>query len=145
MGKIIRNGINYGGTYEDATSVNYDGSASGLEARTVQEAVDVLSDSFNNIGYTTNGLVFNKIQCVDGGYCKIGKLVVLNMRIKFLEEIQAFTTIIENLPKPSGSDEVHVSLFGNTTGGLSPLGKLTCDENVAANQIRIINTVYICK
>ena len=40
MGKIIRNGINYGGTYEDATSVNYDGAASGLEARTVQEAVD---------------------------------------------------------------------------------------------------------
>ena len=56
MGKIIRNGINYGGTYEDATSVNYDGTASGLEARTVQEAVDevqgnvdALSDSLVNI------------------------------------------------------------------------------------------------
>lgn len=45
MGKIIRNGIKYSGTYDDATSVNYDNSISGLTARTVQEGIDELSES----------------------------------------------------------------------------------------------------
>ena len=43
MGKIIRNGIEYSGTYDSATSVNYDNSVSGLDARTVQEGLDELS------------------------------------------------------------------------------------------------------
>ena len=45
MGKIIRNGINYGGTYDSATSVNYDNSNSGLNAHTVQEGIDEVVDS----------------------------------------------------------------------------------------------------
>lgn len=45
MGKIIRNGIEYGGTYDSATSVNYDNSVSGLNARTVQEGIDELNES----------------------------------------------------------------------------------------------------
>ena len=48
MGKIIRNGINYGGTYDSATSVNYDNSNSGLNARTVQEGIDELSESLTS-------------------------------------------------------------------------------------------------
>ena len=43
MGKIIQNGIEYSGTYSNATSINYDSSASGLNAKTVQEAVDELA------------------------------------------------------------------------------------------------------
>lgn len=43
MGKIIRNGIPYSGSYDNATSVNYDNSVSGLDARTVQEGLDELS------------------------------------------------------------------------------------------------------
>lgn len=44
MGKIIRNGIEYSGTYDSADSVNYDNSNSGLNARTVQEGIDRLSE-----------------------------------------------------------------------------------------------------
>ena len=47
MGKIIRNGIEYGGTYDSAISVNYDNSVSGLNARTVQEGIDELNESLN--------------------------------------------------------------------------------------------------
>lgn len=47
MGKIIRNGIEYGGTYDSATSVNYDNSVSGLNARTVQEGIDQLNESLD--------------------------------------------------------------------------------------------------
>ena len=43
MGKIIRNGIEFSGACEDATAVNYNNSLSGLEAQTVQEAIDELS------------------------------------------------------------------------------------------------------
>ena len=43
MGKIIQNGIEYSGTYSNATSINYDSSVSGLNAKTVQEAVDELA------------------------------------------------------------------------------------------------------
>lgn len=45
MGKIIQNGIEYSGTYSNATSINYDSSASGLNAKTVQEAVDELVEN----------------------------------------------------------------------------------------------------
>ena len=40
MGRIIRNGIEYGSGNENATNINYDGAVSGLEATTVQAAVD---------------------------------------------------------------------------------------------------------
>ena len=43
MGRIIRNGIEYGSGNENATNINYDNSLSGLEATTVQEAIDKLS------------------------------------------------------------------------------------------------------
>lgn len=43
MGKIVINGDEYSGTFDNATSVNYDNSISGLDARTVQEGIDELS------------------------------------------------------------------------------------------------------
>ena len=45
MGRIIRNGIEYGSGNENATNINYDGAVSGLEATTVQAAVDELNNS----------------------------------------------------------------------------------------------------
>ena len=45
MGKIVRNGINFSGTSDSANTINYNNSVSGLEARTVQEAVDELNGS----------------------------------------------------------------------------------------------------
>lgn len=52
MGKIIRNGIEYGGTSDSATSVNYDNSVSGLNARTVQEGIDQLNESLGGLEFT---------------------------------------------------------------------------------------------
>ena len=53
MGKIIRNGIEFSGACEDATAINYNNSLSGLEAQTVQEAVDELNDSLGGYKLTT--------------------------------------------------------------------------------------------
>ena len=49
MGKIIRNGIEFSGACEDATAINYNNSLSGLEAQTVQEAVDELNSSLEKL------------------------------------------------------------------------------------------------
>ena len=51
MGKIIRNGIEFSGACEDATAVNYNNSLSGLEAQTVQEAVDEVSNSLGGLEF----------------------------------------------------------------------------------------------
>ena len=51
MGRIIRNGIEYGSGNENATNINYDGSVSGLEATTVQEAIDEMAESLGGIEF----------------------------------------------------------------------------------------------
>lgn len=45
MGKIIRNGIEFSSTSDTADNINYNNSKSGLEAMTVQEAVDEVVDN----------------------------------------------------------------------------------------------------
>ena len=55
MGKIIRNGIEFSGACEDATAINYNNSLSGLEAQTVQEAVDELNESLGGLRFGVDG------------------------------------------------------------------------------------------
>ena len=50
MGKIIRNGIEFSGTRDTANNINYDGTLSGLNANTVQEAIDEVNNKLNNSG-----------------------------------------------------------------------------------------------
>lgn len=61
MGKIIRNGVEYSGATEDATAVNYDNSLSGLEAQTVQEAIDELSAGSGNGSSESSGISIKEI------------------------------------------------------------------------------------
>ena len=48
MGKIIRNGIEFCGTSDTADNIIYDNTSSGLEATTVQEAVDEIHSQVND-------------------------------------------------------------------------------------------------
>ena len=50
MGKILRNGIEFSSTSDTANNINYDNSKSGLDAVTVQEAVDEVTDSLSRLG-----------------------------------------------------------------------------------------------
>ena len=47
MGKILRNGIEFSSTSDTANNINYDNSKSGLDAVTVQEAVDEVTERLN--------------------------------------------------------------------------------------------------
>ena len=52
MGRIIRNVIEYGSGNENATNINYDGTVSGLEATTVQEAIDEVVSGLGGLEFT---------------------------------------------------------------------------------------------
>ena len=58
MGKILRNGIEFSSTSDTANNINYDNSKSGLDAVTVQEAIDELSTNFTE---SLNSLKTKKI------------------------------------------------------------------------------------
>ena len=76
MGKIIQNGIEYSGTYSNATSINYDGSVSGLSAKTVQEAIDKIAAGGSVIpdyGNFTYGTYSNE----QGTWTKVDKDVLV--------------------------------------------------------------------
>ena len=49
MGKIIRNGVEFSGTLDNAANVNYNNELSGMEATTVQEAIDEINESLANV------------------------------------------------------------------------------------------------
>ena len=48
MGKIIRNGISYGGSSSSAGNISYDNTSSGLASMTVQNAITELKDIVDN-------------------------------------------------------------------------------------------------
>lgn len=114
MGKIIRNGINYGGTYEDATSVNYDGTASGLEARTVQEAVDEVKETVDEVKETVDGLNDSLGDMLDTlGYVKLVSVEPTS--------VPAGTTNVVPVPLTKGSYLLlgRLSAVGEVAGGMT--------------------------
>ena len=90
MGRIIRNGIEYGSGNENATNINYDNSLSGLEATTVQEAIDKVSNNLSGINCiyrnnlsssynVTNGTTnIEEISLDKGRYIIIGYAIIQN-------------------------------------------------------------------
>ena len=48
MGKIIRNGVSYSGSTEDAVNVKYDNSSSGVTATNVQGAIDEVKETIDD-------------------------------------------------------------------------------------------------
>jgi hypothetical protein len=56
MGIIKINNKIYGGSSTTASSILYNGVASGLEASTVQAAIDTLSNNLTNVNNESNKL-----------------------------------------------------------------------------------------
>ena len=159
MGKIIRNGIEYSGTFDDATSVNYDNSVSGLKANSVQEGIDELADGLKNTSVVDNllststtlplsanqGRILNEsltprylsYDCsatgvtAAGNYFKIDKFVMLETMLTFSVNLPAGDYGTISLPsKPLRP----VNVIGTIVGGSSVSGYADVDE---------YNTVHI--
>lgn len=65
--------------------------------------------SLNGLSYSTDGLTFSSGTILDGGYCKIGNLVIVNMRINVTTTIPAGNTFMTGFPRA-------LSTLGDTTG-----------------------------
>ena len=90
----------------------------------IHSLISTLNSALNPQDYTTNGLIATKCTFDRGGYCKIGKIVIVNIRIT----INEIGPSISGFPRPiylsgfSGYDGTNErAAFGylNTNGLLS--------------------------
>lgn len=58
MGKIIKNGVTYSGSSDNADSVKYNNNVSNLDATNVQEAIDKLDESVDTLNSNLGGMSF---------------------------------------------------------------------------------------
>ena len=93
----------------------------------------------------------SNITLVSGGYYRIGKLIIVNMRLVCDQLIAAHGYPVTNLPIPdnsittSGSSVVPV--YNNINGNIFLLndGKIYATTELQANQMLLLSCVYICK
>lgn len=150
MGKIIRNGIEYSGSYDNAISINYNNTNSGLNATTVQEGIDEIKEGLKphanvnpvanllttEVGYAldaTQGKVLDdKISAVSDS---LGSLLLLGTYTQNFE-VSANGTVSISVPitVPNGytiisvtlecpSSYVSVTIKGISTSSISILAK----------------------
>ena len=63
MGKIVKNGVTYSGSSDNADNVKYNNNVSNLDATNVQEAIDKLDESVDTLNSNlANGQVKFKVE-----------------------------------------------------------------------------------
>ena len=63
LGKIVKNGVTYSGSSDNANNVKYNNNASNLDATNVQEAIDKLDESVDTLNSNlANGQVKFKVE-----------------------------------------------------------------------------------
>ena len=67
MGKIVKNGVTYSGSSDNADNVKYNNNVSNLDATNVQEAIDKLDESID----TLNGKLNYKHMSIKDGMAGI--------------------------------------------------------------------------
>ena len=72
LGKIVKNGVTYSGSSDNADNVKYNNNASNLDATNVQEAIDKLDESVDTLNSNLGGFSFKttsgkKQVSTDGG------------------------------------------------------------------------------
>lgn len=105
----------------------------------------MLLNSNLNAVLTSNGLQALNCTITSGGYCKIGKLVVVNMRISNTSE--KINRIINGFPKYSGLNRVSINGYDYAdstfhSASIDTNGQLLVG-NISTNG-SIITGCYIC-
>ena len=57
MGKIVKNGVTYSGSSDNADNVKYNNNASNLDATNVQEAIDKLDESVDTLNSNLTNVI----------------------------------------------------------------------------------------
>lgn len=82
--------------------------ADGDHADVVQMQNDIsqLNSSLTNNIFTTNGLTFSNCTFVRGGFCRIGNIILVEMRVRFTSEIPQWSAFVNGLPSATTGYEV---------------------------------------
>ena len=88
------------------------------------------ADLLSNLTYSTDGLTFSNGTILDGGYCKIGNLVIVNMRINVTTGISAGTVFMSGFPAA-------LSTLGSTTGFVA----VTASSPTASVSMRVNGSI----
>ena len=80
---------------------------------------DSVYDVLNPTAYSTTGLSYTNCSYVAGGYCKIGSLVIVNMRITVTGAIANGTDFITGFPKPIDENTNMVQVSNNANNGFT--------------------------
>lgn len=107
MGKIIKNDKVYSGTFDDATSVNYDNSVSGLNANSVQEGIDELADGLKNTSVVDNLLSTSTTLPLSANQGR-----VLDEKISTLDESLGALIITQKITVPFTTQQSTVTSIG---------------------------------
>ena len=128
-----------GGETWDAT--HWDSTTLGAEDKAINTNLSNLGGS----GYTAppTGSYGTNVSYVDGGYCKIGKLVILNMRVAASQTIPVSGVLVSNLPIPAATNNI-VSVTNNRKADitLGSLGQIGNADQLAQGNI-ILSCAYI--
>lgn len=139
----------------NASGIVYSNTTSGLTGDDVQEAIDEMAadvseikSSLSNLGgggYTAPpaGSYGTNVSYVDGGYCKIGKLVIVNMRVAASQTIPVSGVLVSNLPIPAATNNI-VSVTNNRKADitLGSTGQIGNADQLAQGNI-ILSCAYI--
>ena len=136
-------GLGTAATKSTTTSVT-SGSSALITSGAVYSAIS--PTSFNTVS-----AIGNYITGIEGGYAKIGNLVVVNIRCTVNTAIPAsWTNIMQGLPYPVvkyGTGSSGVSLANNQRAdiALTGVGQIASSTAIASGTTLIISSVYITK
>ena len=128
---ILTDAPNLNATSED---LSYDGGATSVH------------DILNPTAYSTTGLTYSGVSLEQGGYIKIGKMVIVNIRVKATTSLTSGTAVVENLPTPllSGNNTITASNNISASIIISTSGQMIVQKALTTNEVVMANAVYIC-
>ena len=138
----------------NASGIVYSNTTSGLTGDDVQEAIDEMAadvseikQSLSNLGgdgYTAPSSFDPHVSHVSGGYCKIGKIVIVNLRISASQTISAGALLVNGLPTPNSTQNI-VSVTNNRKADmtLNSQGSIGTADQLSSGNI-ILSCAYVC-
>lgn len=127
MGAIFHNGDYVGSVPPiDDSSVS---DKTLWSSQKTKEEIDAVGSMFDSLTYKTTGLSSSKATIANGGYCVVGKLVIMNIRLTTTASVSGGDIILSGLPTPpTGSNHVVASSAATNYSGY-----INADGNLIIN------------
>lgn len=135
LGKIVKNGVTYSGSSDNADNVKYNNNASNLDATNVQEAIDKLDESVDTLNSNLNSSLGSLFKIVSG------------QSTSFNIEANSWIEANINISIPSGYITIGIMNWSTNTGSVSPTQLLVSNDGkvhtVLRNNNSLLETVIL--